>query len=468
MDQQDFDAFTERESLQYMGLDFLPRADGSLPTLREVAEYLRARSIMAGVAEGSRFGSPSPVVANLGVLPGDAVAVVIDRETFGRGQDAEAFLHGLAYTVNTCIVMNEEVAFLPNGEVDEFDPEEVPEGLDRSLHMYGGDDPAPAYLALLEQESPGSLGYTDGNVLFVPAQGYMSVSTITAVADSALPFLTFTRSGEARWTTLALTDSGENDVVVRVGPSYDSTFSGADLVAPGSPLDLLRGWVTTIPTHSTSEFFDALNTEDVPERVAKKLPHAALQAARDLLAQAETLSRVPVDQFLAESARAIGLGEEQVHAVSAFEKAPLDTALESLSSLPMTVVEPRGKTRLIKSLSEGGMISATHQSAKKDSTKNPRSLRVRLHRSERVQTWIPLVPTLIAAGFGIVLVASLVSERAAQTFDMVSTSDWVTVWVCFGITTLFSLTVLLQAPAGRLARKLLRKAHADGVYPYET
>lgn len=325
----DLPALLERHGLYLIGLEVQTRADGSVPTVDEVREFLAARRILAGIAPGSRYSSNAAVVINVAAYEDDTIAVATDAGELGRGQTVVEFFGGLAHSMRTELVADDDTLVSITGELGPYEGSETPLAID-SLTITGPDSPQHVLLgALASMPQQGYYGLVGGRGVILPAQGMSLHGGIAEVegARAMLPLLTFERAGEVRSINLYGDSSDEPQVTINCGPDYEAVSARV----PGTAWDVEQG-LSKIPR--------VLSDDEGPKpkkRGDKKAraSHSSALAAYELLVRAgEELSQSQPQELFGNVARLMGYPAEVVGLAQAFSDPSSDPERHNLAPVP--------------------------------------------------------------------------------------------------------------------------------------
>lgn len=325
----DLPALLERHGLYLIGLEVQVRADGSAPTVDEVRTFLAARRVLAGIAPGSRYASNAAVVINVAAYEDDTIAVATDSGELGRGQTVEAFFAGLAHSLRTELVADEDTLVSITGELGPYEGSETPLSID-SLTITGPDSPQHVLLgALASMPEQGHYGLVGGRGVVLPAQGMALHGGIAEVpgARAMLPLLSFERSGEVRSINLYGDTSEDPHVTINSGPDYEAVSAHV----PGTAWDIEQG-LAKIPRLLCAD------EGPLPKKRGDKkakASHASAVAAYELLVRAGgELSQSQPQELFSNVARLMGYPAEVASLVQAFDAPTFEPDRHSLAAVP--------------------------------------------------------------------------------------------------------------------------------------
>lgn len=309
----DLDSLLDRHGLFLIGLEVLDRADGTVPTVFEVSQFLKSRSILAGISAGSVYGSKVGVVANLAAFK-DSGAIVVSQDNgqLGQGQEAESLFGGMAYALGTNIILDEDTLVDPKGEFHEYDHADSNLVLTQSLSTFQSEDAAPGFTILLSTPGTGHLGRLDQNNLVLPQTGYMLLPSALNTFRTALPLITFEKSGQLRSVLFSPFAAPTYALTLNCGPIYSPVIAGEG----GTAIQKVATGLTQVPEIIVDDELIASSTP----RKGKPIP--GHQQLADLIAQGPELVQGNRQEFFLRVAEVLSLDPEVIAALAAFEEAP--------------------------------------------------------------------------------------------------------------------------------------------------
>lgn len=317
----DLDSLLDRHGLVLIGLEVLDRPDGTVPTVSEVSQFLKSRSVLAGISAGAVYGSTVGVVANLAAFKdSEAIVVSQDNGRLGQGQEAAALFGGMAYALGTSIVLDEVTLVDPKGEFAEYAHWDSSLILTQSLSTFQSQDAAPGFTILLSTPGTGYLGRLDQNNVVLPQTGYLLLPSALNTFRNSLPLITFEKSGQLRRVLFSPFAAPAYALILNCGPTYSPVIPGVE----GTSVHEVATGLSQVPKIIID---DELIASSKPR---KGKPFPGQQQLADLIARAPELVRANPEEFFIQVAEVLGLDSEVKAALGAFEEAP---GVELLSDL---------------------------------------------------------------------------------------------------------------------------------------
>ena|GEM_PF-2299760 len=323
----DLESLLGRHGLYLIGLEVLPRPDGTQVILDDVRQFLRARRVVAGIALGEQYGSPAAVVINLAAFEDDAIAVTTDSGELGRGQDAFAFFGGLAHQLQSQLVVDEEALIDVTGEMRPWSESDEDYGKGSSLSVVSTSSEAITLTTLSSLSDTGFYGGAAGRGVVMPPNPHRLNGALAQGEASVLPLFTFSKSGQLRTVSLHATAQAEPSVLINCGPDYEAVSADREGAAYEVEAGLARipriinaelpeSAFAQAKKRGSQRLFGRRNAASEPAAAAALAAHGAY----DLFTRAaEELAASPANALFANTAMALGYPHELARIITGFD-----------------------------------------------------------------------------------------------------------------------------------------------------